>query len=141
MILLCPEPRVHRLKTVVWRRGLIIGVGGGAIYGLLALEAVSPLAIALLLCVLGIVVLAWRIPLRMLVVAASASGFVLGFGIIWAVVLSRQLATCLAPSCTAADPVTDVLYALAFLVPVIGLAGGELALRKWLIGRRSARRG
>jgi hypothetical protein len=132
---------VHRLKTVVWRRALIIAAGTGAVYGLLALEAVSPLAIVLLLWVLGILVLAWRVPLQMLVVAASASGFVFGFGILWAVVLSQQLATCLAPSCTAADPVTDVLYALAFLAPVIGLAGGELALRKWLLGRRRSARG
>jgi len=132
---------MHRLKTVVWGRALIIGAGVGAIYGLLALEAFSPLAIVLLLWVLGILVLAWRVPLQMLVVAASATSFVLAFGIIWAVVLWQQHATCLAPSCTAADPVTDVLYALAFLAPVIGLGGGELGLRKWMLGRRKATKG
>ena len=76
----CPEPRGHRLKTAVWSSALIIRAGIGAIYGLLALEAVSPLAIVLLLWVLGILVIAWRVPLQVLVIAASAGGFVLAFG-------------------------------------------------------------
>jgi hypothetical protein len=120
----------------VWTRALVIAGGVGAIYGLLALEAVSPLAIVLLIWATGILVLAWRIPLRARVVAASAGGFVIGFGIVWAIVLERQLATCKPPSCVATDPMTDFLDALAFLVPVIALAGGEIGLRTWLFTHR-----
>jgi hypothetical protein len=117
-------------------RALGIAGGVGATYGLLALEAVSPLAIVFLIWCIVILVLAWRIPLRARVVKASASGFVIGFGIVWAIVLERQFATCKPVSCTANDPATDLLDALAFLVPMIALAGGEIGLRTWLLRHR-----
>jgi len=120
----------------VGTRALVIAGGVGAIYGLLALEAVSPLGIALLIWAIAILVLAWRVPLKARVVAASAGGFVVGFSIVWAVVIGQQLATCKPPSCIAADPMTDFLYALAFLVPVVTLAGGEIGLRRWLFRHR-----
>jgi hypothetical protein len=120
-------------------RALVIAGGVGAIYGLLALEAVSPLAIVLLIWGIVILVLAWRIPLRARVVEASASGFVIGFGIVWAIVLERQLATCKPVSCSANDPATDLLYALAFLAPMITLAGGEIGLRTLLFRHRGTR--
>lgn len=125
----------------MWARALVIAIGGGAIYGLLALEAVSPLAIALLIWAIAILVLAWRVPLKARVVAASAGGFVIGFSIVWAVVVGQQLATCKPPSCIAADPMTDLLYALAFLVPVIALAGGEIGLWTWLFRHRVGAQG
>ena len=111
----------------------------GAIYGLLALEAVSPLAIVLLIWAMGILFLAWRVPLRARVLSASAGGFVIGFGIIWVIVLERQFAICKPVSCTANDPATDLLYALAFLAPAIALAAGEIGLRTWLVRHRGTR--
>jgi hypothetical protein len=134
--LLRPRPK---LSSVVSTRALVIAAGVGAIYGLLALEAVSPLAIVLLIWGIVILVLAWRIPLRARVVKSSASGFVSGFGIAWAIVLERQLATCKPVSCTANDPATDLLYALAFLAPTIALAGGEIGLRTFLFRHRGTR--
>ncbi len=120
----------------MWARALVIAIGVGAIYGLLALEAVSPLGIALLIWAIAILVLAWRIPLQARPVAASAGGIVIGFCIVWVVAMGQQLATCTPPTCIAADPMTDFLYALAFLVPVIALAGGEIGLRRWLFTHR-----
>jgi hypothetical protein len=125
-----------KLSPIVSIRARVIAGGVGAIYGLLALEAVSPLAIVLLIWGIVILVLAWRIPLRARVVEASASGFVIGFGIVWAIVLERQLATCKPVSCTGNDPATDLLYALAFLAPMIALAAGEIGLRTWLVRHR-----
>ena len=125
----------------MWPRALVIAVGVGAVYGLLALEAVSPVAIVLLAWVIAILVLAWRLPLRATAVAASAGGLVIGFGLLWAAVLGAQLATCRPPTCATADPATDVLYALAFLVPVIALASTEIGLRAWLSRHRLATRG
>jgi hypothetical protein len=128
-----------KLSSVVSTRALVIAGGVGAIYGLLALEAVSPLAIVLLIWAIATLVLAWRVPLRARVVETSASGFVIGFGIVWAIVLERQLATCKPVSCTANDPATDLLYALAFLAPMITLAGGEIGLRALLCRYRGTR--
>lgn len=117
-------------------RALVIAVSGGAVYGLLALEAASPLAIVLLVWVIAILILAWRIPLKATALAASVGGFVTGFGLLWAAVLGTQLATCRPPTCTTADPATDVLCALGFLVPVIALASAEIGLRTWLSRHR-----
>ncbi len=134
--LIRPGPK---LSPVVSIRALVIAGGAGAIYGLLALEAVSPLAIVLLIWAIGILVLAWRVPLRARVLEASASGFVIGFGIIWVIALERQLVICKPVSCTANDPATDLLYALAFLTPVIALAAGEIGLRTLLFRHRGTR--
>jgi hypothetical protein len=120
----------------VWPRALVIAVGVGAVYGLLALEAISPVAIVLLAWAIAILVLAWRLPLKLTVVAASAGGFVIGFGLLWTAVSGPRLATCRPPACATADPATDVLYALAFLVPVIALAGAEIGLRVCLSRHR-----
>ena len=119
----------------------MIAVGVGAVYGLLALEAVSPVAIVLLAWAIAILVIAWRLPLKATVVAASAGGLVIGFGLIWTDVSRALLASCRPPSCTSADPATDLLYALAFLVPVITLAGAEIGLRAWLSRHRLGTRG
>ena len=113
----------------MWPRRFAVAVGLGAVYGLLAVEAVSPLAIVLLIWVIVILATAWRIPPRPAEMAASASGLILGFGLVWAVVLGQQLATCKPPSCVAGDQTTDLLYAVAFLVPVIALAAALIGLR------------
>ena len=110
-------------------RRFAVAVGLGAVYGLLALEAVSPLAIVLLIWVIVILATAWRVPPRPAEMAASAGGLILGSGLVWAVVLGQQLANCKPPSCAAADPMTGLLYAVAFLVPVIGLAAALIGLR------------
>jgi hypothetical protein len=120
----------------MWPRALVIAVSVGAVYGLLALEAESPLAIVLLVWVIAILILAWRLPLDATALAASVGGFVAGFCLLWAVVLGAQLATCRPPTCSTADLATDVLYALAFLVPVIALASSEIGLRTWLSRHR-----
>ncbi|HEY0830545.1 MAG TPA: hypothetical protein VGE99_05330 [Candidatus Dormibacteraeota bacterium] len=113
----------------MWPRRFAVAVGLGGVYGLLALEAVSPLAIVLLIWVIVILATAWRIPPRPAEMAASASGLILGFALLWAVVLRQQLATCKPPSCAAADLMTNLLYVAAFLVPVIGLAAALIGLR------------
>lgn len=113
----------------MWPRRFAVAAGLGIVYGLLALEAVSPLAIVVLIWVIVILATAWRIPPRPAEMAASAGGLILGFGLLWAVVLRQQLATCKPSSCAAADPMTDLLYVVAFLVPVIGLAAALIGLR------------
>jgi hypothetical protein len=115
---------------------LVLAGGVGAIYGLLTLEAVSPVGLVVILWAIVMLIFAWRLPIRAPVIGAAAGGLVIGFGLAWAAVLARQLTTCKPPSCVAADPMTDVLYALAFLVPVIALAAGELGIQKWLLRRR-----
>lgn len=120
----------------MWPRAFVIAVSVGAVYGLLVLEAASPLAFVLLVWVIAILILAWRLPLKATALAASVGGFVTGFGLLWAAVLGKQLATCRPPTCATADPATDVLYALAFLVPVIALASSEIGLRTWLSRHR-----
>ncbi len=50
-----------RHGPIVWTRALVIAGGVGAIYGLLALEAVSPFILAL----------AWRVPLKARAITAS----------------------------------------------------------------------
>jgi len=119
----------------VWPRALV-AVAVGAVYGLLALEAVSPVGILLVVWVVAILVLAWRLPLKARVVAASAGGLVAGFGLLWAAVLETQLSNCKPPTCTSADPSTDVLYALAFLAPVIAVGSAEIGVRAWLLRHR-----
>jgi hypothetical protein len=119
----------------VWPRALV-AVAVGAVYGLLALEAVSPVGILLVGWVVAILVLAWRLPLKARVIAASAGGLVVGFGLLWAGVLEMQLANCKPPTCATADPPTDVLYALAFLAPVIAAGSAELGIRAWRLRHR-----
>jgi len=83
-----PIPILRRIDSAaMWPRALVIAVSVGATYGLLALEAVSPLAIVLLVWVIAILILAWRLPLKATAVAASVGGFVTGFGLSWAAVL------------------------------------------------------
>lgn len=120
----------------MWPRALLIAGLVGAVYGLIGLEAAFPLAISLAIWVVGILVLAWRLPANPRTVAASAVGFVCGFAIVWTVVLGNLLATCKPPSCETADPMTDVFTGLALVAPLIILAGAEIGLREWLIARR-----
>jgi hypothetical protein len=121
-----------RLRHIVWPRALLVG----AVYGLLALEAVSPVGILLVGWMVAILVLAWRLPLKARVVAASAGGLVVGFGLLWAAVLETQLANCKPPTCATGDPSTDALYALAFLAPVIAVGSAEIGVRAWLLRHR-----
>jgi hypothetical protein len=123
----------------VWPKALI-AVGAGAVYGLLALEAVSPLGILLVGWAVAILFLAWRLPLEARVVVACAGGLVVGFGLLWAVVLETQLAGRKPSTCVVADPSTDVLYALAFLAPVVAVASAELGVRAWLLRHRPSSR-
>ena len=69
-------------------------------------------------------------------VAASAGGLVVGFGLLWAAVLESQQANCKPPTCATADPSTDVLYALAFLAPVIAVGSVEIGIRALLLRHR-----
>jgi hypothetical protein len=124
-----------RLSSIVWPRALI-AVGAGAVYGLLALEAVSPVGILLVGWVVAILLLAWRIPLKARAVAACAGGLIVGFGLLWAIVLEAQRAGCKPSTCVIADPSTDVLYAFAFLAPVIAVASAEIGVRAWLLRQR-----
>jgi len=124
-----------RLRPIVWPRALV-AIAVGAVYGLLALEAISPVGILLVGWMVAIVVLAWRLPLKARVVAASAGGLVVGFVLLWAAVLETQLANCKPPTCATADPSTDVLYALAFLAPVIAVGSAEIGVRAWLLRHR-----
>lgn len=117
--------------------GALVAVAVGAVYGLLALEAISPVGILLVGWMVAILVLAWRLPHKARVVAASAGGLVVGFGLLWAAVLETQLANCKPPTCATSDPSTNVLYALAFLAPVIAVGGAEISVRAWLLTHRS----
>jgi hypothetical protein len=124
-----------RLRPIVWPRALV-AIAVGAVYGLLALEAISPVGILLVGWMVAILVLAWRLRLKARVVAASAGGLVVGFGLLWAAVLETQRANCKPPTCATADPSTDLLYALAFLAAVIAVGGAEIGVRAWLLRHR-----
>jgi hypothetical protein len=124
-----------RLRPIVWPR-VLVAVTVGAVYGLLALEAISRVGILLVGWMVAILILAWRLPLRARVVAASAGGLVVGFGLLWAAVLETQLVNCKPPTCATGDPSTDVLYALGFLVPVIAVGGAEIGVRAWFLRHR-----
>lgn len=122
-------------------RALLIAASVGAIYGLLGLEAASPLAILLLIWAIGILLLTWRLPSDRRTIAAAAVGFVCGFGVVWTIALGSLLSSCKPPSCQTADPMTDLSYALALAAPLMGLAGAEIGIREWLsrdrVGTRS----
>jgi len=129
-----------KLDQGMWPRALLIAAGVGAVYGLIGLEAVSPLAIPLALWAIGILLLAWRLPADLRTVTGAAVGFVYGFGIVWTVALGNLLASCKPPSCATAGPTTDVLYALVLIAPMIALAGAEIGVREWLVAHRSRTR-
>jgi hypothetical protein len=120
----------------MWLRALLIAASVGAVYGLIGLEAASPLAIPFVIWIIGILLLAWRLPANRRTVVAAGVGFVCGFGIVWAVVLGNLLAYCKPPACETADPMTDVFTGLALVAPLIVLAGAEIGVREWLIARR-----
>lgn len=106
-----------------------VAVGLGGVYGLLALEAVSPLAIVLFIWIGLTLLWAWRLPATAPVLGASAVGFLAGFAGVWGVVLGRQLLTCRPPSCQSADLPTDLFFGLAFTAPIFVLAAGAIGLR------------
>jgi hypothetical protein len=120
----------------MWPRALLIAASVGAVYGLIGLEAASPLAIPFAIWVVGILLLAWRLPANPRTLAAAAVGFVCGFGIVWTVVLGNLLSYCKPPGCETADPMTDVFTGLVLVAPLIVLAGAEIGLREWLVARR-----
>ena len=111
---------------------MAIAVALGSVYGLLALEAVSPLAIVLFIWIGLTLLWAWRLPTDALVFGTSGAGFLAGFATVWALVLGHQLLTCQPLSCQAADIPTDLLYGLAFTAPIYVLAGGAIGLRHLL---------
>ena len=125
----------------MWPRAVFISLALGAVYGLIGLEAASPVAIPLVLWAIGILVLAWRLPADLRTVSAALVGFVCGFGVVWIIVLGSLLASCKPPSCQTADPTTDVVTALALIAPVVALAGVVIRLRMWLVSRRRKTRG
>ena len=115
--------------TIGWGRTVAIAFSLGAVYGLLALEAVSPLAIDIVIWVALILACAWRLPPTIPILCQAAVGFLAGFSAVQVAVLGHQLQTCLPPSCQTADPFTDLLYGIAFTVPVIAFAAREIVLR------------
>jgi hypothetical protein len=120
----------------MWLRSLLIAASVGAVYGLIGLEAASPLAIPFVIWIIGILLLVWRLPANRRTVVAAGVGFVCGFGIVWAVVLGNLLSYCKPPSCKTADPMTDVFTGLALVAPLIVVAGAEIGLREWLTSRK-----
>jgi hypothetical protein len=124
----------------MWPRALLIAASVGAVYGLIGLEAASPLAIPFAIWIIGILLLAWRLPANLRSVTAAVVGFVCGFGAVWVVVLGNLLSYCKPPSCETADPMTDVFTGLALVAPLIVLAGAEIGLREWLVARRQRTR-
>jgi len=114
---------------------LAVALGLGAGYGLLAFEAVSPVAVALLLWAIVVLVWIWRLPPASPILGVSAAGFLAGFAVVWGGVLGRQFLTCNPPACQAAGPFTDVLYGLAFTVPLILIAALEISVRCLLLKR------
>jgi len=57
------------------------------------------------------------------------------------IALGSLLASCKPPSCQTADPMTDVVTALALIAPIFALAGAVIRLRLWLASRRRNTRG
>jgi len=114
----------------------MIAVAAGAVYGLIGLEAASPLAIPLVLWAVGILLLAWRLPADLGTVSAAVMGFVGSFAIVWIVALGSLLASCKPPSCQTADPTTDLVTALALIAPIIFLSGAVIGVREWLVAHR-----
>jgi hypothetical protein len=104
---------------------ILIAAGLGAGYGLWGLEAASPLAIPLILWAVIVLLLVWRMPLKLGLLVGCPAAFVAGFGAVWTFVLGHLLATCKPPSCQTADPVTDAFYAAALLIPLF-IAGSTL---------------
>src|SRR6266704_517514 len=107
----------------MWPRALLIAAALGAVYGLIGLEAASPLAIPLVLWAIGILVLSWRLPADPRAVSAAVVGLAAGFGTVWMIVLGSLLADCKPPSCHSADPTTDLVTAFALIAPIIALSG------------------
>ena len=119
-------------RTYVW---IAIATILGAGYGLWGLEAASPLAIPLVLWAVLVLLLAWRMPTKVMLFIECVVAFVAGFGVVWTVVLGRLLATCKPPSCETTDATTDVLYAVALLVPLIVAGSALLVVRKLVLHR------
>jgi hypothetical protein len=107
----------------------------GAGYGLWGLEAASPLAIPLILWAVLVLLLVWRMPPRLVLFIGCVVAFVVGFGLVWTVVLGRLLAACKPPSCQTADAATDVFYAAAVLGPLIVVGTALFAVRKLILHR------
>lgn len=104
----------------------------GALYGYLGLEALSGLAPALLIEIVGIALLARRLPHHWWSAAAAATGFLCGFAAVWVLLLAGR------PYCC--GPLEDALWAVGLVT--VGLIP---ALAVWLatdskISRRRPRR-
>jgi len=119
--------RVQLSATVFIQIAIAALLGAG--YGLWGLEAVSPLAIPLILWAVMVLLLASRIPLTLGLLIECGAAFVFGFGVVWTVVLGQLLATCNPPACQTADATTDIYYAAALVVPLLLIASGLFAVR------------
>lgn len=123
--------RLAVLTYIQFAIAAALGVG----YGLWGLEAASPLAIPLVLWAVLVLLLVWRMPANFGLFIACTGAFVMGFGIVWTVVLGQLIATCKPPSCQTADAATDVFYAAALLIPLIVVGAVLLAVRKLILHR------
>ncbi len=107
----------------------------GAGYGFWGLEAALPLAIPLVLWAVLVLLLVWRMPPSFWLFIACAGAYVVGFGLVWTIVLGKLLATCKPPSCQSSDMATDFFYAAALLVPLIFVGSALFAVRKLVLHR------
>ena len=124
---------MERTSRIIAKIAIAAALGAG--YGMWGLEAASPLAIPLVLWAVLALLLVWRTVPRFGLFIAYIGGFVMGFGLVWTVVLGHLAATCKPPSCQTADGATDVLYAGALLIPLIAVGSALLAVRR-LAARR-----
>src|ERR1700682_2192832 len=83
--------------------GLLLSASPGGGYRLICLAASSPWVILLVLWIVGMRLLAWRVPANVKTMAAAGLAFVCGFGIVWTLVLGNLLSQCKPPSCQTAD--------------------------------------
>lgn len=118
-------------------RALAVAFSFGAGYGFLTLEAISPLAIVLLIWLVVMLFWTWRLPLDRQVQGVAASGFLVGFAAVWLPILGHIASTCTPPGCQTTDAGTDLVYAVAFTLPVIVLAAAEAGIRLLLLKRTS----
>ncbi|HEV2033250.1 MAG TPA: hypothetical protein VGU71_03475 [Candidatus Dormibacteraeota bacterium] len=106
---------------------VLLGVAGGAVYGVLTL-IVGVGAIAWLLV---LIVVSWRLTLRAL--SLPAVGFVVGFAIAFLGLLVSTNLSCQPPSCFAAPWNVDLTWATVDLVvaaAVVGIARLGMLLAK-----------
>lgn len=120
-------------------RRLVVSLVLGAAYGLLALKIASPLAVPLTAFIVLLPVLAWRLHYEAPRLASVAATFVVGFAVVWTIVVVPLAIQCQPPSCTwAGASWTFVQGALILLAPAI-LVGGTAAVGRLVTRSRSGR--